>query len=56
MTVLFALRLKGPSLSDHAALAAWHVRMSERPAVARVAAEIAAADRALSYTIQPGSA
>jgi glutathione S-transferase len=48
MTVLFALRLKGPALASHPALAAWHARVSARPAVARVAAEIAAADRALS--------
>lgn len=54
MTVLFALRLKGPGLATHPALAAWHARVSARPAVARVAAEIAAADRALSPTIPPG--
>jgi glutathione S-transferase len=50
MTILFALRLKGPGLSDYPALAAWHARISARPAVARVAAEIVVADRALSPT------
>ncbi len=48
MTILFALRLKGPRLDGHPRLAAWYQRMSARPAVAKVAAEIAAADRELS--------
>ncbi len=48
MTVLFALRLKGPGLDGHPALAAWYARVGARPAVARVAAELDAADRALS--------
>jgi glutathione S-transferase len=48
MTVLFALRLKGPRLGAFPALAAWHARVAARPAVAGVAAEIAAADRALT--------
>jgi glutathione S-transferase len=48
MTVLFALRLKGPRLDGHPALAAWHARVGARPAVAPIAAEIDAADRALS--------
>ena len=48
MTILYALRLKGPGLDAHPALAAWHARVGARPAVARVAAEIAAADRTLS--------
>jgi glutathione S-transferase len=48
MTVQFALRLKGPSLSGHPSLATWHARVADRPAVAKVAAEIAAADRDLS--------
>jgi glutathione S-transferase len=48
MTVLFALRLKGPTLEGHPALAAWHARVRARPAVSKVAGEVAAADRALS--------
>jgi len=48
MTVLFALRLKGPSLDAHPVLAAWHARVRARPAVSKVADEVAAADRALS--------
>ncbi|HKO09073.1 MAG TPA: glutathione S-transferase family protein [Alphaproteobacteria bacterium] len=48
MTVLYALRLKGPSLDGFPALAAWYERVRARPAIARVAAEIAAADRELS--------
>ena len=48
MSILFALRLKGPRLDGHPALAAWHARMSARPVIAAVAAEIAAADRELS--------
>ena len=48
MTVLFVLRLKGPGLDGHPALAAWHARVRARPAVKKVADEVAAADRALS--------
>lgn len=48
MTVLFALRLKGPRLDGHPALAAWYARVKARPAVATIAAEIDAVDRVLS--------
>jgi glutathione S-transferase len=48
MSVTWALRLKGPGLKDHPALAAWHARVRARPAVAKVADELVAADRALS--------
>ncbi|MGO4721793.1 MULTISPECIES: glutathione S-transferase family protein [unclassified Inquilinus] len=48
MTVLFALRLHGPRLDECPALAGWYERLSARPAFARVAAEVAAADRELS--------
>ena len=48
MTVLFVLRLKGPDLSGHAALAAWYARVSARPSAATAAEEIVAADRELS--------
>ena len=48
MTILFSQRLKGPPLGAHPALAGWYARMLARPASAQAAAEIAAADRALS--------
>ena len=48
MSILFALRLKGPGLDGTPGLAAWYARMLARPAVAPVAAEIAEADRRLS--------
>src|SRR5262249_38088506 len=48
MEIFWIMRLKGPSLERHPALAAWYRRMSARPAVATVAAELAAADRELS--------
>lgn len=52
MSVLFTVRLKGPSLSSYPALAAWQARVGARPAVAKIAAEIAAADRELSLALQ----
>jgi len=48
MTVLWTERLKGPRLSATPALAAWYARMLNRPACAKAAEEIAAADRELS--------
>jgi glutathione S-transferase len=48
MSILYVLRLKGPPLDGHPALAAWYRRTRARPAVARVAYEVAAADRELS--------
>lgn len=48
MTVLFVLRLRGPRLAGFPALAAWYARVGARPSAAKAAAEIAAADRALS--------
>ena len=53
MVLLFALRLKGPRLDGHPALAAWYGRVGARPAVARVAQEVAAADRELSPALSP---
>ncbi len=48
MTILYIHRLLGPKLDPYPALAAWRARLLERPGFARVAAEIAAADRALT--------
>ncbi len=48
MTVLFALRLKGPRLAHFPMLAAWYARVGARPSAARAAEEIAAADKKLS--------
>jgi len=48
MMVLWALRLGGPRLDGHPALARWYARTCARPAGRTVAAEIAAADRELS--------
>jgi glutathione S-transferase len=48
MAVLFALRLHGPRLDGFPALADWHTRTAERPSVAPVVVEVAAADRTLS--------
>ncbi|HVM85411.1 MAG TPA: glutathione S-transferase family protein [Candidatus Binatia bacterium] len=48
MTVLWTQRLRGPAAGGYPHLAAWYARMLERPAAAQAAAEIAAADRALS--------
>lgn len=47
-TLTWARRLKGPPLEAEPVLAVWYRRLLERPAVARVATEIAAADRVLS--------
>ncbi|MFI4988835.1 MAG: glutathione S-transferase family protein [Alphaproteobacteria bacterium] len=51
MSVLFALRLKGPPLAKFPALAAWYARPGARPSAARVAGEVAAADRELSSSL-----
>lgn len=48
MTVLFTQRLAGPKLDPHPNLAAWYHRLLARPAFAKAAAEIAAADREMS--------
>ena len=51
MSILFVLRLRGPTLDAHPALARWYANLGARPAFATVAAEIAAADRALSQPV-----
>ena len=48
MMLFWALRLKGPRLGTAPALEDWYERVGSRPAVAKVAAEIIAADRKLS--------
>jgi glutathione S-transferase len=54
MQVLFSLRLGGPSLDHHRDLADWYARLKQRPAFAQAAAEIAEADRRLSFPVKPG--
>jgi glutathione S-transferase len=48
MMLLWVQRLKGPGLGGHQALSRWYARVGERSGPAKAAAEIAAADRALS--------
>ncbi len=51
MVVLWTQRLKGPALQPFPRLAAWYARLGARPAFAKAAAEIAAADRELTRVI-----
>jgi len=48
MTVLFTQRLGGPGLVEMPVLQAWYQRLLARPAFAKAAGQIAAADRELS--------
>ena len=48
MTVLFVQRLAGPRLGDFPRLDRWYRHLLERPAFAKAAGQIAAADRELS--------
>ncbi len=48
MMLFWALRLKGPRLGTAPVLEDWYERVGSRPAVAKVAGEIIAADRKLS--------
>ncbi len=52
MSVLFALRLGGPSLAGYDGLAGWFERLGRRPAFAQAAEEIAEADRRLSFPVR----
>ena len=56
MVVHYALRLGGPPLAGHHDLTAWYTRLAERRAFGNVIAEIAAADRELSYPVRPFAA
>ena len=56
MSVLFSLRLGGPSLDGYPGLSAWFARLRQRPAFVQVAAEIAEADRRLSFPVKSRSA
>ena len=51
MTVLYALRLGGPTLDAHPALGNWYKRLLERPPFSTVASEILAADREMSAPV-----
>lgn len=54
-TVLYALRLGGPSLASYAGLSDWYDRLRARPAFAAVRAEILRADQELSIPVDgPG--
>jgi glutathione S-transferase len=52
MTVFWTLRLGGPSLRRHEALAAWYDRLSARPAFTKVVSQILAADAELSAPVE----
>lgn len=56
MSVLFSLRLGGPSLDGYPQLSAWFARLRQRLAFVQVAAEIAEADRRLSFPVKSRSA
>lgn len=51
MSALFVQRLHGPKLDGSPALASWYARAAERPSVAPIVAEVAAADRVLSPSL-----
>jgi glutathione S-transferase len=52
MSVLFSLRLGGPSLAPFDGLSRWFERLKLRPAFAQAAVEIAEADRRLSFPLK----
>ena len=51
MSMLFIRRLGGPSLDGYPGLADWYARLKLRPAFAQVVAEMAEADRRLSFPV-----
>jgi glutathione S-transferase len=51
MNIHHGLRLGAPPLVGHENLSAWHLRLAKRPSFATVIAEMAAADRELSYPV-----
>jgi glutathione S-transferase len=51
MNIHHGLRLGAPAVSDHLNLSAWHAGLAKRPSIAAVIAEMAAADRELSYPV-----
>jgi glutathione S-transferase len=52
MAVFWTRRLGGPSLKAYPGLAAWYVRLSARPAFAKVIAAILQADREISAPVE----
>ena len=54
--MLFIRRLGGPSLDGYPGLAEWYARLKLRPAFAQVVAEMAEADRRLSFPVKLRSA
>ncbi|MEX2126155.1 MAG: glutathione S-transferase family protein [Woeseia sp.] len=52
MLVLYALRLGGPGLDRHRALADWYRRLLQRPAFSGVVSGILAADREMSAPVE----
>ena len=52
MSVLFSLRLGGPSLAPFEGLSRWFERLKLRPAFTQAAVEIAEADRRLSFPLK----
>lgn len=56
MGMLFIRRLGGPSFDGYPGLAEWYARLKLRPAFAQVVAEMAEADRRLSFPVKLRSA
>lgn len=52
MAILWTQRLNGPSLAPYPALAAWYARAGARPSFAKAAAEITAADDAMTPSLR----